>query len=59
MIEKCPVCNGKGTVPEWFYDTIRYNGKQMDNKPDNTCRTCKGAGIVSEKDLGTCIKMPS
>jgi len=37
----CPVCNGKGTVPPYFY---------LDVHPDihtrQKCRTCKGRGIV-------------
>ncbi len=33
---QCPVCNGKGTVPQWA------DGK----KKDVTCTTCHGEGSI-------------
>lgn len=37
---KCPVCEGKGTVPEDFYDS------PLMGTSDTECRTCHKAGIV-------------
>ncbi len=52
--EKCPVCNGRRFVPYGYYqDKLAQewtNNDKIDlRKPDNTCRTCNGKGIVREK----------
>ena len=36
---KCPVCEGRGDVPNGFY----YQGP---GTAAHECRTCKGAGII-------------
>lgn len=41
---KCPVCNGKGIVPNGFYNVI--NSYNTNNTSAEVCRTCKGTGIV-------------
>jgi hypothetical protein len=40
--QKCPVCDGKGTIPIGFYSDIAVGGDMQ----EPTCRTCKGDGIV-------------
>ena len=37
----CPVCDGKGTVPGGFYP-----GEGDTSASRQTCRSCKGRGIV-------------
>ena len=39
----CPVCEGRGTVPEGFYDDERW---RVTTAAPKTCRTCGGRGIV-------------
>jgi DnaJ-class molecular chaperone len=38
----CPICNGRGQVPERF-----YNEKSADNFRV-ACRTCHGSGVIWE-----------
>jgi hypothetical protein len=42
----CPICNGKGIVPQGFYST-GYDGGYLSNSttPD-TCKSCGGTGII-------------
>lgn len=44
----CPVCGGRGFVRQGFYDTFcdRFITSTMGKE---TCRTCKGVGIVWQK----------
>lgn len=48
---KCPVCDGKRSVPCDFYE-IRGDAQGPSTTggciPDITCRTCSGRGIVWE-----------
>ena len=39
----CPVCNGRGTMPDGFYD--RLASSTTDASPE-MCRSCNGTGIV-------------
>lgn len=39
-VHKCPVCNGRGTVPPGFYD----DGTTTDVR--QTCRACGGKGVI-------------
>lgn len=45
-LEKCPVCNGKGTVPNGFYTTTNdfYYSTTTGNE---ICRSCYGKGYIS------------
>ncbi len=41
---KCPICGGRGFVPEWFYNlTTRSSGT---NASGEACRACGGRGII-------------
>ena len=42
---KCPVCGGKGIVPQGFYSTTGYTWGSTSTAPDQ-CRSCGGRGIV-------------
>ena len=44
----CPVCGGKGFVPNGFYDQTLGIGATTDATPE-VCRTCGGDGIVWSK----------
>jgi len=44
---KCPVCEGRGTVPAGFYNQSRY---MYTYEPDVTCKSCFGRGIVYGTD---------
>lgn len=46
---KCPVCNGKGFVPNNFYN-IEPNVENYSTNSTSTeiCRSCRGTGIVWE-----------
>jgi DnaJ-class molecular chaperone len=39
----CPVCNGRGIMPESFYYHIQYEGT---SSPEVSCRSCNGTGIL-------------
>lgn len=39
---RCPICNGKGTVPAGFYD----HGPAGNTSNPVTCKACGGNGIV-------------
>lgn len=41
----CPVCNGKGIVPNGFYNATGNCWVATTTLPD-TCRTCGGTGVV-------------
>lgn len=51
MIYLCPVCLGKGLVPNGFYNvggTTQYSS----NCSPEICRSCNGKGYINdEKDL--------
>lgn len=40
----CPVCNGKTTVPNGFYNTL--GASSSTNSEPETCRSCNGKGII-------------
>lgn len=42
---KCPVCNGRGFVPNGFYSTTNESWYSSSTAPE-TCRTCNGSGMV-------------
>jgi len=43
----CPVCSGKGTVPNGFYSKM---GTQTTNAAEEPCKSCVN-GIIWESDL--------
>lgn len=49
MIYLCPVCNGKGLVPNGFYN-VGTNEHYSSNCSPETCRSCNGKGYINEKD---------
>lgn len=44
---KCPVCEGRGTVPHGFYNSVHYSCTVTAANRE-TCKTCWGLGIVWE-----------
>lgn len=44
MLQKCPVCEGKGTVPVDFYG---YNNTSASSE---ICHTCNGSGVIENYD---------
>lgn len=42
---RCPVCSGKGIVPNGFYLTDNDWASTTDASPE-TCRSCNGTGVV-------------
>lgn len=42
MPHRCPVCEGRGTVPAGFYSRVTYAA----GATPETCATCSGRGIV-------------
>jgi hypothetical protein len=48
--QKCPICEGHGKVPQGFYGSLSpfYTGTAINLE---TCKTCKGAGIIDEFGL--------
>ncbi len=49
--ERCPVCGGTGKVPAGFYDCGTHIHSTVGITPE-TCRTCKGTGMVVVDDRG-------
>lgn len=41
---KCPVCEGRGLVPQGFYN-LHLTGISGSTAPE-TCKTCNGQGIL-------------
>lgn len=42
---KCPVCDGRGFVPNGFYNTTTQEYVSVNTTPE-TCRSCGGTGVV-------------
>ena len=45
---RCPICNGRGTVPQGFYTGEAWGIMNACNTVRPTCHTCGGRGIVWE-----------
>lgn len=43
-VQKCPVCEGRGLLPYWFYSTHPYG--VTTSCSDVVCRSCNGTGII-------------
>lgn len=47
----CPVCRGKGFVPNGFYSTTNpYGYYQSTSTWPEICRACQGTGVLWEKE---------
>jgi hypothetical protein len=42
---RCPVCGGKGIVPNGFYSSTEETWSTTSVTPE-TCRSCSGSGII-------------
>ena len=45
-VQRCPVCDGKGLVPNCFYATTSGIGSTTQTYLPEKCRTCNGAGVI-------------
>jgi hypothetical protein len=45
-IEKCPVCEGSGLVPNGFYNQIGGSNWGTTSCMPETCRSCEGRGYI-------------
>lgn len=45
-LHKCPVCEGRGTMPWWFYESSDGTGTTGMTDPKVGCKSCNGRGIV-------------
>ena len=45
---KCPVCGGRGIVPNGFYDIFPQS---ITSIIPETCKTCHGTGIIWGEDI--------
>ena len=58
---KCPVCEGRGKVPNGFYNVNPTSVASNTDAEPETCKTCYGKGILwarDDKDLTPPIKGP-
>ena len=46
IAQRCPVCMGKGLVPNSFYATTSGIGSTTQTFLPEKCRTCNGAGVI-------------
>jgi len=42
----CPVCLGKGLVPNGFYNAIGVNSYSTTSTSPERCRSCGGSGYI-------------
>lgn len=49
VVERCPVCNGNGIVPNGFYAQTIGQWSTTDASAE-TCRSCAGKGYVVVED---------
>ena len=42
----CPVCNGRGLVPNGFYMAVGVEQWSGSSLTPESCKSCKGEGIV-------------
>lgn len=47
-VYKCPVCEGRGTVPSNFYSC--YSSGTAVNTAPVTCKSCGGRGVIFDSD---------
>lgn len=46
MLERCPVCGGKGLVPNGFYLAVGTSYYSTTSTSPETCRSCGGRGYI-------------
>lgn len=46
MPYKCPICEGRGLVPNRFYSAIGVDHYVSTNVNPEKCKSCNGTGIV-------------
>ena len=46
QVQRCPVCMGRGLVPNNFYATTSGIGSTTQTYLPEKCRTCNGAGVI-------------
>lgn len=42
----CPVCKGRGKVPQGFYTAIGANDWAVSSTEPEQCRSCRGSGFL-------------
>jgi hypothetical protein len=52
---RCPVCGGKGAVPQGFYNVHWNEGTTSTAPIPEMCRSCQGTGILWEETTITFI----
>ena len=50
----CPVCLGKGLVPNGFYMAVGTNNYTTSSMTPETCRSCGGYGYLILPGSGNC-----
>lgn len=48
MIQKCPICEGHGTVAGGFYQAVGGQTSWISNVSSEQCRTCTGQGVIRD-----------
>ncbi len=48
-VHRCPVCYGKGIVPNGFYSSTSNTWSSSSTNPE-TCRSCGGRGVIEVHD---------
>lgn len=51
-VEICPVCGGKGLVPNGFYFAVGTPYYSTTSTSPETCRSCGGKGYIETYDGG-------
>ena len=52
--QKCPVCNGRGIVPQGFYMVPEGQDFSSSSTAPETCKTCSGSGIILKPSNDDC-----
>lgn len=50
-VEICPVCGGKGLVPNGFYITVGSSYYSTTSTSPEICRSCGGKGYIETYDV--------
>lgn len=50
MVYICPVCGGKGLVPNGFYTAVGTSYYSTTSTSPETCRSCRGKGYIETYD---------
>lgn len=52
-VEICPICGGKGLVPNGFYYSVGTSCYSTNSTSPETCRSCGGKGYIETYDGDT------